>query len=205
MTDHAGYGDGLEQGGYPAPSLPLPSPAHSVDGHGQPPVYHGQLLQASGYNSEYKYVSARSPNPAHNPSRGPPNNRSHLEVNPILPPSQNMLVQPHTSPHSSLASPFEDQDGLSRRPSSHARTLNPGMQEVPVALPLPAKFGSDEDGDYEPYSGIESGDATHSIHRALKVCHFRIQTFKCSHSLDNVRLPTYNPPIYPCWHLLLTI
>jgi hypothetical protein len=172
-TDHAGYGDGFGQGGYPVPSLSLPNPAHSADGHGQPPAYHGQRSQRPGYNSEYKYVSARSPNPTHNSTRSPPNNRSHLEVNTILPPSQNMLVQPHTSFDSSPASPFtswEDQDGLSRRPSSHSRTLNPGMQEMPVALPLPAKFGSDEDGDYEPYSGIEGGDATHSIHRALKVC-----------------------------------
>jgi len=153
--------------------LSLPSPAHSADGHGQPPAYHGQRPQGLGYNSEYKYVSARSPYPAHNLTSSPSNNRSHLEGNPILLPGQNMLIQPHTSFDSSpAASPFtswDDQDRLSRRPSSHSRTLNPGIQEMPVAHPLPAKFGSDEDGEYEPYepySGIDGGDATHS---ALKV------------------------------------
>jgi len=41
--------DGFGQGGYPVPSLSLPSPAHSADGHGQPPVYHGQRSQGPGY------------------------------------------------------------------------------------------------------------------------------------------------------------
>ena len=172
-TDHT-YGTEFGQGGYPVPPVPLPSPARSVDGHGQLPVYHDQASHGPVYNSEYKHVPPRSPNPVHDPTRSPPNNDSHLDkVNPILPPSQNVAAQRRGTQFDfspALPTSGQAQNGLSRRPSSHlnSRTLNPRMQEMPVAPPLPPKFGSDEAGESEPYSGIDN-DVAHSIHRALKV------------------------------------
>jgi len=184
-TGQAGYGPGVGQGTYPAP--PLLS-AHPADGYGQPPIYHGQLLQGPGYNSTgacAAYVAPRTPNPIYDPAR-PPTPPANIiaampsggprpdEVNPILPPSQNMPVQqygsPFDSPPSSSPASGENKGNLSRYLSSHSKALNPGMQDMPVASPLPAKFGSDNDDGERPYSGMES-DFGYDINRALKVCH----------------------------------
>jgi hypothetical protein len=210
---HNPAGDGAGQGGYLTAPLPLRIPAQPADGYGQPASYNGQPPQGPGYSSEYEYaahIPPRSPNPVHDPGRNPkvaatPSNGSNLDqVNPILPPSQNLALQRNgslsNSPPASPAASGENKGNLSRSLSSHSRALNPGLQEMPVAPPLPAKFGTDGDDGERPYSGI-GGDFSHDIHRALKVCRLPLLSGLYGISLlDDARLPTYNTifaPIYP--------
>jgi len=190
QAGYAGYGSEFRQGDPPAPPLPLRNPLHPVGSYEEPPVHHGKLPQGPGYNGEYEvaaYVLPRSPNPVYDPARTatPPDLNlvaatttdvgSHLnEVTAILPHSQIMPPQRRSSLFDSLpaspSAPAENKSDFSRRLSSHSRILNPGMQEMPIAPALPAKFGSDEDEDdgERPYSGVES-DLSHDIRIALKV------------------------------------
>lgn len=145
--------------------LPLGTQARSADNYRQPLAHDGQMLQAPS-------VPSQSTDPVYDPARTPilpdlnvvaatPSSSSHTdEVNPILPSGQNISA--------SLLASDEDRHAFSKSITSHSRALNPGMQEMPIAPPLPAKFGTDEDYSESAYSAIES-DFAHDIRRALKV------------------------------------
>jgi hypothetical protein len=182
------HGTEYGQGGYPAAPLPLRTQVHPADGYGQPLAYHGQLPQGMGNSSEHKYAVyalPRYPNPLYDPAHAPAppdlniipatlNNDSHIgEVSPILTFTQNMPTQRRRSlsdsPPASPATSSENKPTFSTPSSSHSKALDPGMQEMPVAPPLPPKFGTDDDFDEKPKSDIDS-DFAHDIRRALKVC-----------------------------------
>jgi len=76
----------------------------------------------------------------------------------------------------------------------NTKTPDAGDDRCP---PSPAKFGSDEDVTMSVQRYVKAATPLHSIHRALKVCFFEIQALSGSHSLDNVRLPTYTHLINP--------
>lgn len=183
----AGYGanygqPGYGQVGYPVPPMPSRSPMPS-QGYGQPAPYNGQLPQGQVYNNDYHaYTVPRSPTRVYDPARAPgPPALPQLNIIAATPsagspfdnnnPNRNaqrgsmsLLNSSPTSP-----SPTGDAGGnFGRSPSSQSRSNN-GRQEMPVAPPLPAKFGSDEGEDEGAYSGIDSGNITHEQPRALKV------------------------------------
>lgn len=156
----AGYGSGY--GGYPLPPVPNPHAPQFAQGYGQPSPYNGQR----GYGNEYPaYVPPRSPNPVYDPSRTPvppalpqlnivsatPAHGSNLDdANPFTSP-QNVAPQRRgstsllNSPPPSPSAVGEGEASITRQPSSHSKSLDPNMREMPVAPPLPARFGSDED------------------------------------------------------------
>jgi hypothetical protein len=167
------------QGSYPALSLPLRTPGHFADGYGQPPAHHGQLPQAPAHKNEHGHVPPQCPDPVYDPAHNhmPTDvnivtaaayNGSDLDdVGTIALPGKN-LTQRRGSLFDTPASPSasgENDDKFSKRLSS-ALELDPGQQKMPVAPPLPVKFGAGEESGKRPYSGIEKDFS----HRPLKVC-----------------------------------
>jgi len=174
---------GAGRGGYPAPPVARLAPQN----YWQTPPYHGQPPDGSGYDGRYPsylpprsldlvYNSAHTPPPPHVNIIAPtPSTASRFggELSPVGPSSQNVPATPQrgsllNSPPVSPSGPGENAIGSTKGPSSYSKGLD--MQEMPVAPPLPAKFGSDEneDDDEDPYGGIGSND-DHEVPRSLKV------------------------------------
>lgn len=174
---HAGVG----RGGYPAPPAALFAP----QSYRQSSTFYGQPLEAGGYDGRYpSYLPPRS-DVIYNPARTLPppqvniiaptpstgSNFYGYQTGPIRLPSQNMPAVPQrasllNSPPASPSGFGEDTTGSAKGPG---KTLN--THDMPVAPPLPPKFGSDENDDEygDAYGGLGS-DQGHEIPRSLKVC-----------------------------------
>jgi len=175
---HATAGQaGVGRGGYPV-ALPAPQ------SYTQPSQYYGQSQEVSGYNGRFAaygpprpldaaydrspvppYVNVIAPTPSTGSQFGEEISPTrHLSQNMTSPPRRSLLNSPPASP----SGPGQNASSLTKRPNSYSRTMD--VQEMPVASPLPPKFGQDVDveDDEGAYGGIDGG-YDHEIRRSLKV------------------------------------
>lgn len=181
-TAHTHSSHNHHNGGYPVPPMPVHTTEYPPDDYGgyniQPSQYRGPASHAPQQQQVqrqvYNYPPLRVPNAMYEPqSRKSVPQLSGIspfdDVNPILPTTVTAVATRRSSLlNSAPPSPSPSSDYTRRRLSSHSRLLDPGMSEMPVAPPLPATFGSDQD-DERPYSGVDDDFVHDHFPRALKV------------------------------------
>ncbi|KAF7981648.1 hypothetical protein HWV62_32754 [Athelia sp. TMB] len=160
-------------GGYPVPPMPVRAADYAASGYGgtyaqQVPFPAGQpgyAPQQQQYQQQNMgYAPPRSPQPGYVPPRSP---QPPPSPNPVytLEGQQNPALPPAAAVRSSPPSSSDHSQRAGRRLSSHSRTLDPQMGELPASPPLPDHFGSDEDA----YNGIASTLAYEPAPAALKI------------------------------------